>query len=895
MGINAKKFVSVCCLALFVGALALQSPAAAVPKGPVGLEVLGLLPNSQDEPEGFVVGINDRTRRMYYMNREGPNFLLREYDVRTEMPRLIREELMGNYGQLAINYYSPYTVVMDEKRNLLIVLSQTGYGSALKFIDLKTLKFVGTWDVGTILPGFVGQGIATSPRDGRIYLLGSQAVNVYGTANTGQQKPAHITMVAALEARLSPQDPPELVWARPVPECQQVMDTKGVGALIARSQDRPALYFACIRANPYPGESGLVRLWISKGADQADALDFDVDFFPVSGSFTHQTNGIVGLSGFDPVRERFFVQSQSASTPGAWVFDGKLSAWVGFIVSPNDTNLYLGLDTDSGHYYMGVQNKAYDTGFVVVSDASQTPVSQGEVVAGLAPRGFIVVDERTHRLFLEVDLKAMGLYEGDEPEMFGFIVVRDQTTIAKPQKPVDYDELTSEMNEGPGVATSFSGGVNGYGSRMLLVGGYGGVISATGQRPTVGSFRPGDRGVTAARVPSVDIRSAGASASAQGLVPDANTEGDLDDVGAGAWPWTPATCLDGGGVAQTNNGEGPNSSTVVTCDLAKSTSEASSSWGAVTAEGLSVGGSSFSARARRDAKMGAVTDAVAEAHGIEVAVPGGGTLSIANVSATSTTVAHGRSGSAEATYERKIIGIELTDAEGNVVQRIGECGAKADVTCRDAIEQINRAVPMKLRVDLPEPVITGTPKGAFAGVFLSEGDFIEAQTMNNQGSTFEAESASRAVPALQISLYNDSEEKSRVVTQLAAIEANSIYTNTPIDEQDVSTVEVPVPEEIVSDPGPSSPVSGLPSASVPSLGASGGSDLDAAPPGDAGAPVAAAAPPPAPVKGVLAFLSRSPGSALLVASVWMTFLSAGVAALRRRSLLALLFDGGGTE
>lgn len=893
IGMVARRSLSIFLLALMVTGM--QLTATAGPRS-AGLRVTGVLPNSQGEDRGFVVGVNEKTRRMYYMTRTGPNFYLREYDLRPAIPRQIREKLMGNYAQLNLNFYSPYTVALDKKRDRLIIVSPHGYGTSLKFIDLKTLSFAGEWDLGTVLPGFVAAGLTVSEDDGRIYLVGSVAGNKYGTLSAGVQKPAQLTAVAALDAAPEPTEPPQLEWARAVPQCQQPMDTNDVGALIARSEKLAALYFPCIRASQYPGESGLVRMWIDRDADQASANQFPLDFFPVSGSFTDIAKGIVGVAAFDPRRERVFVQSLAQGTPGVWVFDGKISAWVGFIVAPDSSNMYFGLDTASGHYYQGGYGGPDNRGYIVVSDVSQTPVSQGEIIPGIKMKGFIAVDERTRRLFAEVDLEQMDLWKpGDGEQSNGFVVIRDETTIAKPQKPVDYDELTSDVKEGPGVATSFSGGVNGYGSRMLLVGGYGGVISATGQRPTVGSFRPGDRGVTAARVPSVDIRSAGAAASAQGLVPDANTEGDLDDAGAGAWPWTPATCLDGGGTAQTNNGEGPNSSTVVTCDLAKSTSEASSSWGAVTAEGLSVGGSSFSARARRDAKMGAVTDAVAEAHGIEVAVPGGGTLSIANVSATSTTVAYGRSGSAEATYERKIIGIELTDAEGNVVQRIGECGAKADVTCRDAIEQINRAVPMKLRVDLPEPVIFGTPKGAFAGVFLSEGDFIEAQTMNNQGSTFEAESASRAVPALQISLYNDSEEKSRVVTQLAAIEANSIYTNTPIDEQDVSTVDVPVPEEIVSDPGPSSPVSGPPSASVPSLGASGGSDLDAAQPGGAGAPVVAAAPPPAPVKGVLAFLSRSPGSALLVASVWMTFLSAGVAALRRRSLLALLFDGGGTK
>ena len=318
MGTTPRKFVSLLCLGVFVAALAIQSPATAKPRAGTGLEISGVLPSTEGEQTGFVVGINDRTRRMYYATRQGPNFYLREYDLTQDPPSVIRERMMGTYAELRINYYSPYTVQIDEKRNLMIVLSQSHHGSELKFIDLRTFKFVGSWDVGTVLPGFVAQGMATSKGDGRLYLIGSQAGNAYGTVNAFAAKPAHVVVVAALDGNVSPKEPPQLAWVRPVPQCQQVMDTIGVGALIARSDNLPALYFACIRANPYPGESGLVRLWITEKADQSAAQEFPVDFFPVSGTFT-ETKGIVGVAAFDPRRERFFVQSQSAGTPGTWV------------------------------------------------------------------------------------------------------------------------------------------------------------------------------------------------------------------------------------------------------------------------------------------------------------------------------------------------------------------------------------------------------------------------------------------------------------------------------------------------------------------------------------------------------------------------------------------------
>jgi hypothetical protein len=849
-----------------------------------GLEYVGLLPQTKgDEGKGFVVGIDDKRRDLYYMYRHGVNFHLRQYDLRSEIPRLVRDRVVGEYGRLGINSFSPYTIQIDPERQQMLVLAGSAYGTVVRFIDLKSLRFVGQWDVGAQLPGFVAQGMTISKADDRIYLIGAQAGNAYGTDSRAVAKPAHASMVVALEADPSPDQAPQLAWARLVPECTQVMNTFSVGAMIARSRNFPALYFACARANPYPGESAIVRLGIDPKADHAGAVSFPVEFFPVSGSYTSTTEGIVGMAAFDYKRDRIFIQSLSYATPGVWVFDGRVSAWVGFIASPDSSNRYFGFDPSSGHYYVGGAQGAHKTGFILVSDVSATPITQGEEFRGIPTRGFISVDPRTQRLFVQADLKVMGVATGEAPDIPGILVLRDNTSIREPDRALDYDELTRDVDEGQGVVTSFSGSASGFGTRVLLVGGYGGLVSFTGQRPTVGSLRPGDRGFTAARIPSIDLRQGGSAASAQALVPDNNTVGDLKDLGGGEWPWTPATCLDGGGSKIAQDGEGPNGRAHVECDLSKDHAAAVASYGALQVEGLSVADSSMVTSARRDQRLGVVTETEARATGVEIRSPAG-SVSIAKVFASVQTQAHGRPGTAKAQWTRRLVGIELADATGEVIQRVGECGSDEDTSCRDIVTQINRLLQTRLRIELPKAEIIQTPRGAFATVRQDEAGFLNGRTMDNQGSTFSNEGASRVVPGLQVTFFNDSDEKSRMIAQLAGIQANSIYTNTPYEEQQVPTVDLPV-DTVSADAGGSAGSIG--SEFGPGLG-----DTSSIP--MAGAPIDApieALVASNPVEGALAFLRRSPGEAVLFAGIWSMFIAALGALVRRRALLSVLTGG----
>lgn len=878
------RALAVCLILSFsLGSLA-SSAEASANRSEDGLRLLGLLPDSIGPDSGNVVGIDQKRRLMYYMFRRGPLFYLREYDLRSEVPKLLREEEMGNYAELGINYYSPYTIGLDESRRFLIILVTHTHGTALKFIDLRTLDFTGEWDLGSVRPGFVGQGMTLSESDGRIYLIGSEAGNAYGTFSFGVQKPAQPAMVIALDAEVGPDEEPSIQWVKVVPECQQIMDTTTIGALVARSQKLPALYFACVRPNPYPGQSGVVRVWIDPKADQQAALQFSVDFFPVSGSFSSPTAGIIGISAFDPKKERFFVQSLAEATPGVWVLDGLKSNWVGFIAAPDNSNRYLGLDPEAGHYYMGGYG---DEGFIVVSDTSSIPISQGRVMKGFSTQGFIAVDPSTRRLFVPVDLKSLGLDRGKSESDRGLVVVRDESPVAKAPRPVAYDALTSDASEGPGTVTSFSGGVNGYGSRLVLVGGYSGALSASGQPISVGNLRPGDRGITAARVPTLDVREVGAAASAQESVSDGNTEAEIKDNAGAEWPWLPASCLDGsGGKPVSETRSSPQGEAAVSCDLSKERAEVKVHFGAISGPGVSIGSSSFVAAAYRDPKIGSVSEARSSATGIELTSPDGSSASIGRVEATARTVAHGHAGTTEATWERVISGVQIRDAEGEVTERLGGCSSSDEVdTCADLAAALNDALKIKMRIDLPRPDVITTPKGAFAGVQQSDADFYAGRTVYNQGTAFSEEAASRAFPALQIVLFNDSVEKSRMLVQLAALQTNSIYTISPrAAAVPAPPIDKKLPE--VSDPsngaGLGSLGTDLTGVEVPALG--GDDEVSAV---DALAPESLAVAAPQ-LEGRLAFLARPARDAIMLGCVWLLCAAAAAGVIRRRELLRVI-------
>lgn len=802
-----------------------------------------------------------------YGNREDGRAHTVEYDIGAHRPRPLRDVALE--GVPPGGQKTPYTVVMDSKRSRLLFLLASQVGTnGIAVMDLKTLQMAEEWNLSALVPGFLPMGITYSRKDDLAYVVGEFSQSYFlanGGATFTRKVAGPVTSVVALRGGTG-----EVAWVRPIPECQQALNSLGVGAFIARSKRFPALYLACVTGgvvggDANPGHSGLVRLWIEKDADFQDAAQFEVEFFPISGSYFNGTD--TGIAGFDSKAERVYIQSLSFSTPGAWVFDGRLSAWVGFIAAPDHRNLFLGINEGSGHYYMGG-----DT-YIIVSDGRATPVPQGELFP-VPVAGFIPTDPKTDRLFIPVRNK----------ESYQWTVLEDRTPRAERLRLPDYDELTSETEEGPKTVTNFSGGINGFGSRMVLVGGYTGVLGASGQQISLGQVRGGDRGLTAARVPSLDLREGVATAKAQGLVSDANTEADLTDRGLDEWPWPATSCFDGGGDAGTDEASGPAGGSQISCNLEDEAVRASAHFGELSGSGVSIASSRFDARAWRDPEKGILTSAIATASGIELNVPNAGSVSIDRVTATTSTVAHGHPGTAKARWQRVVSGIEVRDADGKVVQRVAECvSSPKEDDCERVFAQANRLLQLRMHINLPEPEVIDTPKGAFAGVEQSDADFFNGRTVNNQGTTFGGEASSRAVPALEIVVTNDSVEKSRLVVQLAAIQADAIYTISPAPKApSIDVDEIPLDGTSVGGTGPATAI-----GQGPDLGGAGAIDdsFEAAP-----APVPASVPAAAPTvaRSVLAFFVNGPREALLAAGIWTLFAASLLGLVRRSRLIDVL-------
>lgn len=865
-----------------------------------GLRLLGRLQQPKEahdpllESTAKIVAVDAQARRLYYLygRADGSSFV-REYDLDSPVPRYVREAPVLDAAQFkSVAMISPKTIALDTRRRRLLIAHLTGDPPSIvriELIDLKTLKWVGAFDLTLQAPGAQYYGITYSSEDDRLYLVGEgQPVYGVGVRDSNFQSviPATLTVVAALEAETG-----RLAWRHDVPQCQIPMANRLAGAMIARSHRQPVLYFGCVRPFVYPGESGIFRLWITPDASPVDALTFRSELFPVSGSYTG--DGVQGNAVFDFETDRFFMQSVSLKTPGAWVFDGGKSAWAGFISAPNDRVFWTGFNSGRGRYYSGTAPDS-QPGYILASDGRSTPVPQGRVLQiDDEIRSEIFTDPLSKRLFVQVH-PLKGKVTGQE-----ILVFEDTADLPLPPPPTDFDTLTLDIAEGPGTASTFAGGVNGFGVHALLVGGTGGIESQCQgsdqaaaactqlKEAVLGalglSLAPADRALYASRVAALDVRNVGASASANALDLDPVTDGEYvtkiqeptaqrveDSTGnkeAAAsveslltWPHAAATCLDGGGNPHAEEKSGTGGGSTVSCDLSKLEASTSTTFTAVSVAGVSVAHSSFSSRVRRDLVAGTVTETTAIAKGIHLASPDGGSASIGEVVAQASTVAHGRPRTASAQWTRTISNVVVRNASG---QATFKCDDADSCDPRAVVAAINQALGIRMRVYLPEAEEIATPKGAFATVRKSDDDFLNSSTVNND--------ASRAVPALEIVVFNDSVERSRLLIQLAGIEASSIYGISALP--DSSVFEPP-------GPGIIPPLPPLPDVLPPTVGPPVGGIV--APPRSPGAKLLSAA----------LFLFRSPKDALLVGLIAMLFIGAGTVAARRRTLLRQL--GGGT-
>jgi hypothetical protein len=242
-----------------------------------------------------------------------------------------------------------------------------------------------------------------------------------------------------------------------------------------------------------------------------------------------------------------------------------------------------------------------------------------------------------------------------------------------------------------------------------------------------------------------------------------------------------------------------------------------------------------------------------------------------------------------------VTGVTVTTAAGEVAA-LGDCASTSaspgTTDCDELAAEINDRLDFRMKLELPMPEMVATPKGAFAGFQQNQRDFLHARTVNNQGTAFTGEPESRAIPALQLTVINDSDERSRLILQFAAIQANSIYTISKAPEFGDSPDPLPEAPRTASLPD-------VPDVTVPTVGLGSPPDLTIADPeplpGEVGSDVPATVDPVAvaqPPVGGTAFLVRSRGEALSFALLWLLLVGAAASAVRRQSLLRIVAGKG---
>ena len=732
---------------------------------------------------------------MYAIYNAGPNKHLVTYDLNATIPQVLAHRPVPP---------SPFArpafaaAAAPARKRVFYLTDGQNADLALTAIGVEGDSTLAQWPMAEKFPGFAPLGITYSAADDRIYAVGEMIVETtLGNWVAGRKLTGIVTTVAAFDP-----DDGSLIWARPVPECGQVIYVVTMGSLVARSAalPTPTLLIACGTGSvatgggdTLPGQAGALELRISPTAGMTEAAAFDVRFHPISGSYFNGAE--TGFAVYDPGSDRLFLQSLSLTTPGAWVFDARLGGWAGFITSESPSNTYGGLHPGTGHYFMGGPRMNDPRRFLIVADGRASPPQSGVFAdQRLAPEGPIAGDALTDRVFIS---------QGpSHPSLVARILAGSVRSLERP----DYDAQTDDVDEAPGTFVSFSGDTGGFGARVTAIGD---TSAATGPIPNWGqtteetvpreTSRVGvtpppvpaaTRGLLFARVPTANVQPAGAAAAAQAASSDTTTGQAVKENGV-AWPYEPRDCLDGGG----GDGDGAKSAeslggrVEVRCTLATYESTGSARQSAVGTGPVSIGDSRVDTRVRRTAKGGMTTTTTSSATGIRVDVPGVGSLEIGRVETVAETVAHGRSGTASATWARKVADVTVRGPSGEelfgnagCVQTLKHDGRKVTPSgdggaCDALAEAVRKLLQVRVRLLFPTPSVVATPRGAFAQVSQTEADAAREVTVNDQGKVYPGDATTRrSVPGLQVDVYNDSTERSRYIVQLAAAENSSIYT-----------------------------------------------------------------------------------------------------------------------
>jgi hypothetical protein len=568
------------------------------------------------------------------------------------------------------------------------------------------------------------------------------------------------------------------------------------------SRDGSFLYFACEGiASPLFGgyeaiPHGIAVVDLLPGAAPTDTSSVETEFYPFAGILANS------FSVGDAAHDRVAVFLTQAGAQRLYVFDAARRAWTGSVVL-GAANMWGGVaDPTTGRLYAVQQYEG-----VKITEGASIPTIQGHdypLGVAVGGGGDPYIDPVTHRLFVGGPSFDNGKTGSDYVQYRSELrVYRDTVPAYQVPAAEDPDATTHQTPEVPGLPVSYASGASGFGARVKLVGGTAGAVGFfdpnTFSLIPDASLRPqnGDREVYLGHVVNVQtqgsVGSPQTAASSVGGDWDDATESDLNSKtpnnpsnGQPIEQANPATvlrgnigslqesqCKDFGEQATPSSHDG----STAACDSSNSKASAAAEFPTPLGGGaLSIGHVAASGTATRGAASGAVADATATAQNIAVVVPGGGSISIGEVASIAHTQAHGLNGTAKTTYSTTYDHVRIVGPDGSVTEcgfsRTGGLETPSSAPCDPAVvvRTINSTFPGRVGAEGPRRQVdklAQTPGGAQA---LVTKDPLAFWSNANTNHDFAHE-----VPGLQLTLYNDARDSSRLIVQLGAVLAESHY------------------------------------------------------------------------------------------------------------------------
>lgn len=545
-------------------------------------------------------------------------------------------------------------------------------------------------------------------------------------------------------------------------------------------------------------------IWLAchgrNGAGKVVLVPLGPDGRPPAGATqqSFQLSRVVSDVLVDSGGDRLLLKSTGVRGITWWVFDVATRRFTGSVAA----TLYrisatAGLDPATGRLYMQFPD------YINYNAARRTPIQGGiysddtrlDPVPALENRRAdfnsrgvikrIVVDSPTRRLFVyQAGILGPG---GKQPS---YRVLRDDRPITRQPPEGDDRRFTVNTAEAEGVTkASYLGSASGYGARALLVGG----IAAATERDLAAhsgsACTASDREVAAGHVEGVTLSDVSAAGTAAGLAGDPATEQESGEPVERCWPeafgdrpTSGGETIDTEAVAFDQDKPADGSDFRVQCvgdddpddvgrdgftaDVDCGQSDESvrgEATGGVGLPGVTVGYSNAGVSVKRAEGGGLVAEVDSIARDVVIANVG----RIGVVRTVARSAAAGRDGTAHASFERTICGVDLTAIHAT------EAGCLSPQEQSSMVTAFNRAFSgqgeMKLRQ--PDPKLAaGSRSGYSAAVQRNRLDLFGDRVITRDNSL--------AVPGLEIAFFRgDDRERGagRQILQLAGAQAGTSY------------------------------------------------------------------------------------------------------------------------